>query len=522
VYLIVSVKWNDDNLNKFDRIIRDDLKSLEIIKIDSSKTSVNRDDFNKNEEPFIIKNNPNPELSSYMVSKAPSSVQLLPDGVLKKLHWLELFEAHRGVEKVREVLEWEGLEVPRSKMLRDYLVEALSKRHFEYIVNNKETFLPYSITEMIHWVELFATHGAIQSHKIFCRESKKNPSYTTFYKKLKSIMGESEYTNIRNKKVYRVSKSEALLMVNLFKELKLPSRVRKRMIELGYNVPGSSQYLGKIIRGFMSTKQYDNILLQGMKSLDPNHRKYSKQDAVELARVIGIKKTGHPGIFLSDDWVSTETVYKWRCGDCGKVFKKTGRAILYQELWCSKCSRYNEETYTLFLFAHIFSSRFEHHKTLSWLKSSKGGRMHFDGYVELKLFGETIKLAFEYDEIQHFQQVLKYYDTYGDFKWVVQLDREKDQLSIDNNVLLIRVPYSLHPDHINKFYKNDRGMQVRIIETFLSLLDQMYKSNGISLTEIQNRISTLKDMLFGRSEFTYQTYINKLQAQSTLDDFLGN
>jgi len=57
VYLIISMKWNDDNLNKFDRIIRDDLKSLEIIKIDRPKTSVNRDDLNRNEEPFIITNN---------------------------------------------------------------------------------------------------------------------------------------------------------------------------------------------------------------------------------------------------------------------------------------------------------------------------------------------------------------------------------------------------------------------------------------------------------------------------------
>ena len=513
VYLIISMKWNDESLNKFDRIIRDDLKSVDKIKIESSKTSVNMDDFNRNEEPFIIKNNSGPPQVRNLA--APSSVQLLPDGVLKKLHWLELFEAHRDTEKVREVLNREGIEVPRTITLLNYLVKALGKNYFESIVKNKESFLSYSITEMIHWVELYVVHGLAQSHKIFCRESGKNPSPSTFKRRLVSIMGKPEYTNIMKNKVYRISKSEALLMVKLFRELKLPSKVRDRMIELGYRVPNNYRYVSKIIQGFLSTKTYNSILLEGMATFS---RSYSKQDAIEFAKIVGIEKTGRPGKFLSDHWISTANKYKWECGVCGISFEKTGKAVIYQRLWCPKCSKYNEENYVLFLFMHLFKKNFEHHKTFSWLKSSKGGHMHFDGYVELKLFGEIINLAFEYDEVQHFQQVLKYHGTYDDFKWGFQLDREKDQLSIDNNIILIRIPYSLHPNNINRF-KNDRGMQVRIIETFLSLLEQKYKSDGLSLTEVNNRISRLRDMLYKRSVFTYQDYLNKLQTQSTLDDF---
>ena len=56
VYLILSKNWNNENLKKLDRVIRDDLKSMDITKFEFSKSNINNDDLNKDDETFIIKN----------------------------------------------------------------------------------------------------------------------------------------------------------------------------------------------------------------------------------------------------------------------------------------------------------------------------------------------------------------------------------------------------------------------------------------------------------------------------------
>lgn len=56
VYLLLSKNWNKENLNKFDRIIRDDLKSVDIIKNEFSKIFAKIDKDIEEDDPNIIKN----------------------------------------------------------------------------------------------------------------------------------------------------------------------------------------------------------------------------------------------------------------------------------------------------------------------------------------------------------------------------------------------------------------------------------------------------------------------------------
>jgi len=56
VYLILSKNWDKDNLNKFDRIIRDDLKSVGIIKNEFSKIIANINDYIRDNELSVNKN----------------------------------------------------------------------------------------------------------------------------------------------------------------------------------------------------------------------------------------------------------------------------------------------------------------------------------------------------------------------------------------------------------------------------------------------------------------------------------
>ncbi|MFX1375410.1 MAG: hypothetical protein ACFFA0_06335 [Promethearchaeota archaeon] len=73
-------------------------------------------------------------------------------------------------------------------------------------------------------------------------------------------------------------------------------------------------------------------------------RTYNKQSMEKLARIIGIKKTGVGGKFLSEKYKGINISHRWQCGKCGKVWKNSPNAIIYREQWCIRCQ--GRETWT--------------------------------------------------------------------------------------------------------------------------------------------------------------------------------
>ena len=71
----------------------------------------------------------------------------------------------------------------------------------------------------------------------------------------------------------------------------------------------------------------------------------------------------------------------------------------------------------------------------------------YDGY------NETLRIAFEYNGIQHYKPI----DIFGGisaFKKTLQRDERKRRLSIMNNVILIIVPYTItnFTEYIETFF----------------------------------------------------------------------
>ena len=67
-------------------------------------------------------------------------------------------------------------------------------------------------------------------------------------------------------------------------------------------------------------------------------KSYNKNSMKKLARIVGMKKTGVAGKFLSEEYAGMNTSSQWQCGKCGRIWKTSPNAIMYREDWCVRCS----------------------------------------------------------------------------------------------------------------------------------------------------------------------------------------
>jgi hypothetical protein len=71
--------------------------------------------------------------------------------------------------------------------------------------------------------------------------------------------------------------------------------------------------------------------------------------------------------------------------------------------------------------------------------------------LELDCFNEDLRLAVEYDGIAHHKYVPYFHRNYEAFETQKYRDFMKDTLCKDNNIILIRVPYTVKQSEIEKF-----------------------------------------------------------------------
>ena len=74
-------------------------------------------------------------------------------------------------------------------------------------------------------------------------------------------------------------------------------------------------------------------------------RTHNLKSMRNLAKEIGLKKTGVAGKFLSDNYNGMNVPHKWQCGKCGCIWKTSPNSIMYQETWCKHCSGRESWTY---------------------------------------------------------------------------------------------------------------------------------------------------------------------------------
>ena len=85
-----------------------------------------------------------------------------------------------------------------------------------------------------------------------------------------------------------------------------------------------------------------------------------------------------------------------------------------------------------------------------WLKNPETGRN-----LELDCYNEDLGLALEYNGSQHYSENSVWNADYNQFTKQKERDELKMKLCKDNNIKLIVVPYTISPDNIPEFIKNE-------------------------------------------------------------------
>jgi hypothetical protein len=104
------------------------------------------------------------------------------------------------------------------------------------------------------------------------------------------------------------------------------------------------------------------------------------------------------------------------------------------------------EGYCRNIFEKIFNKPFPTVRP-NFLKRTNNRVLELDGY------NQELKLAFEYNGIQHYKFTPAFHSSLEDLRKQIQRDEEKKQLCKRAGVILIEIPYTVKKDKFENFIK---------------------------------------------------------------------
>ena len=156
------------------------------------------------------------------------------------------------------------------------------------------------------------------------------------------------------------------------------------------------------------------------------------------------------GECLCEKYINCYTKFGVRCAS-GHIFYAHMSSIK-RGYWCPRCKPHYNEDKCREIFESILSVSFAP-AWPKWLKNSAGNIMELDGY------NEDLKLAFEYNGIQHYKYFPRYHRGVNTLERRVKDDRRKRYLCKKNNVKLIIIPYTI-PYYGIELYISNRLKEV--------------------------------------------------------------
>lgn len=174
------------------------------------------------------------------------------------------------------------------------------------------------------------------------------------------------------------------------------------------------------------------------------------------------------GIMLSSstEYLSAYSKLSVQCNE-QHVFEIT-LSNLNLNRWCPHCSTRKMERYTKELVQTITNKKFIKIRP-DWLKNKEGNNLELDMYCE------ELKLAIEYNGIQHYKFSSYFYKDEASFQKRLDDDKLKAQLCTNNKIDLIVVPYTVKD--VKKY-----------------IIDELTKRN-IELTNLDKEIIVKSELL---------------------------
>lgn len=223
------------------------------------------------------------------------------------------------------------------------------------------------------------------------------------------------------------------------------------------------------------------------------NKKLSLYDCIELAR-------SRDGYCLSNEYINAGSLIKWKC-KYGHIWDATYNNVKTKNSWCPECKLSTGEKICRILFERHFNKLFNKCRP-DWLLSDKGHRMELDGY------NSDLKIAFEYQGIQHYKIDGFFIKNKNEFESRLNDDRLKLQLCLDRGIVLVVIPFFENFSNqilIDRFYDSlsNHGLNVE------------RKIYSVNFTEVYaNKIEIYKNMATARGgeclSNTYIDYYSKL------------
>lgn len=152
-------------------------------------------------------------------------------------------------------------------------------------------------------------------------------------------------------------------------------------------------------------------------------------------------------IEIVGEYINSYTKIEHKCSICNNNWETKPNYILHMGCGCPFCSSSKGEKEISILLNYLeieFKSQYP-------IKINNN-TYYYDFFIE------DLNLAIEYDGIQHFEPV-DYFGGVDQFKIVKENDEIKEKYSIENNIILLRIPY---------YEKNIEQIITHLIELILS------------------------------------------------------
>lgn len=151
------------------------------------------------------------------------------------------------------------------------------------------------------------------------------------------------------------------------------------------------------------------------------------------------------GSCLSTNYKSIKSVLKWRCSQ-GHEWESRAD-VVKNGGWCSKCGGFTHEELVRSILETSLMKKFPKARP-SWLVNSRGNRMELDGFCE------ELRLAFEYQGIQHYKESHHFHKR-SSFHQRVADDLVKKQACEKHGVTLLAVHYSIPASDLPAFLQKE-------------------------------------------------------------------
>lgn len=155
-----------------------------------------------------------------------------------------------------------------------------------------------------------------------------------------------------------------------------------------------------------------------------------------------VEQNGGNCLGTVDDYESAHSKIKVKCKD-GHEWE-TSLNTLNKNCWCPTCSTFTSELIALESCKHLFDKPFVKVKPI-WLKNKDDNRL------ELDIYNKTLKLAVEYNGIQHYKYIKHFHKTKKNYYKRLEDDKTKVQLCEEHDISLIVIPHTVQCNDICKY-----------------------------------------------------------------------